>query len=343
MTTRRFLVALCFALLGSLSVARADGPADAAEQQVADSIASLRAAEHVAPLRRDADLDEAALLHAEDMATNQFVGHESPTSGDPAARVRSVGARVSRVGENVARAASTSEAVAGLVASASHRAQILSSDYTNFGVAVVEGEDGFYVVEVFAARPAGDALPPPSAVDVPDAPYATVDGGFAPDAAAIAPDMGRSQQFQPSVDPRFTQSPQYATPSVPMATTPVVGPSGAPTYAAYGPQYGGTATTQGSPDGAPYVTLQAIPASNVQGYWVNYNARWWYFPIPAGARPGQVLTVSSTVTGNPPGVTGAPSGYRAPGTVAAAPYALMPVAQVQSRGRFGFMRSPRRW
>lgn len=36
-----------------------------------------------------------------------------------------------------------------------------------------------------------------------------------------------------------------------------------------------------------------VPASggrNVTGYWVQSGGRWWYYPLPPNARPGQVLT-----------------------------------------------------
>lgn len=55
---------------------------------------------------------------------------------------------------------------------------------------------------------------------------------------------------------------------------------------------------------APQVAVPAQPgARRVAGYWVFSQSRWWYYPLPADARPGQVLQAAQL----PPGA--APPGY----------------------------------
>jgi hypothetical protein len=48
---------------------------------------------------------------------------------------------------------------------------------------------------------------------------------------------------------------------------------------------------------------QAAP-TGPQGYWVFSGGRWWYYPVPAGAQPGQVLQPDPSVQGPPPGYSG---------------------------------------
>ncbi len=278
-------------VLGTSSLAYADGPAADAEETVLGIIAAARTETGAPTLRRDADLDEAALLHAEDMAAHGFVAHESPRTGDPSARVAMVGFVFARVGENVARAASAEEAAMSLVASEAHRAQMVDAGFTHVGVAVVEGEDGFYVVEVFAASAAGgEEIPPPVAIEAP-APQAI------PEQPSVAPYASEapSEYAQPSypqagyAQPSYPQA-GYAQPSYPQAAN--VQASGLPqAFVSRGPSAAAGTTP-------PTVVLEYTPPTNVQGYWVQHEGRWWFYAIPQGARPGTVL--SAVPGGNGP-------------------------------------------
>lgn len=311
-------------MLVSGSTARADGPADDAEQAVLSVIDAARAEAGVTPLHRDAQLDQAALAHAEDMAEHGFVGHESQTSGDPVARVQAVGFVSTRVGENVARAATPAEAAHRMYASTAHHDQMVASEFTDVGVAVVEGEDGYYVVEVFAARPA-PSMPAPASADVPPPVAAAVaasdedsDPGEAMDFAFSMPVQANAQVAQPQ---QFAQTAQ-----------PIAQPVAQPMQAA--PQVSTYAQAAGAP---PTLVLQVAPASNVQGYWVQHQGAWWYYAIPAGARPGMVLsavpggqgpsnvgTQQLPVTAQP-GANGGPvQNYYAQPYAAAQPYAVAP-------------------
>jgi len=378
MSKRTFLATLLALSFGN-GVARADAPTVDAEQTVLASITALRSAEHLPALVRDADLDEAALIHAEDMAAHDFVGHVSARTGDPAARARAVGARVRRVGENVARAVSPEAAIASLESSDAHRAQILSNEYSTVGVAVVEDDEGFYVVEVFGASVAPE-MPPPAVSDVsatPEtAPVAAAETEAEPVAAAeteaaaeaaaqaqaaavVAAAVAQAEaQAVAAAEPIAEAEPVDGAESFPEAVPTV--PSYAsipvqPDYAApnsYSNQPGvqfpsstqaqtqngqgyaqptaqGYAAPSTSTAGAPVVMLQGAPPRNVSGYWVQAGGRWWYYPVPPNARPGQVLTPSTTATGGP---------NTAVQTAPARPY----VAPPAPRGGF-FRPSPRRW
>jgi hypothetical protein len=64
------------------------------------------------------------------------------------------------------------------------------------------------------------------------------------------------------------------------------------------------------------VVLQYTPEGSLIGYWVFSSGRWWFFPVPVGAMPGQRLEPDLRVTEPPPGfpmpVVGQGSPSRAP-------------------------------
>lgn len=70
----------------------------------------------------------------------------------------------------------------------------------------------------------------------------------------------------------------------------------------------------------PQVTAPVTAGGRrVAGYWVLSQGRWWYYPLPADARPGQALQAASL----PPGA--APPGYSQQGTGAPLPVYSAPV------------------
>lgn len=389
MTKRIFLSALLALSLGN-GVARADAPAENAEQTVFDAITSLRARQNLPPLVRDPALDEAALIHAEDMAAHDYVDHVSERTGDPASRARAVGASVRRVGENVARAESTAAAVASLASSDAHRQQILSADYTTVGIAVVEDEEGFYVVEVFGvplaaptAAPVAPIVPPPAVADLPSArPVAPAAQPVAPAAQPIAPSTSLEAALAAAVtavDPNATvtttptdcgadcpDSEVEAVDTVvrtvpstsaaqPIAVDPAQVTVSAPSVQASAqatvrfpqqpssqnaaqPSY---APASAASPAAPIVMLQGAPQRNVAGYWVQAGGRWWYYPVPPNAQPGQTLTPSTTAPAAPNLVPQGPTyvPYAQPQTQPQ----LDPHYAPQPRRRGLFPASPRRW
>jgi uncharacterized protein YkwD len=96
---------------------------------------------------------EVAAAHSRDMAENDFVGHESPTTGSPADRVRDADLPSALVLENIGRGYSAEEIHRGLLDSPGHRANLLNPDVTHVGIGVVAGQEGdrpsFLVTEVF--------------------------------------------------------------------------------------------------------------------------------------------------------------------------------------------------
>lgn len=104
-----------------------------------------RAARRMPPLRRNELLERAALRHTRDMVARAYFSHHSPSGESFVDRVKKAGymrgARGWAVGENIAwaggPAATPSEVVRSWMASAGHRANILSAGFREIGIGVV--------------------------------------------------------------------------------------------------------------------------------------------------------------------------------------------------------------
>lgn len=94
-------------------------------------------------LRHDDGLAATARAHSEDMRDHRFFGHRSPRHGDLGSRVSTI--RTSErplVLENIAMSVSVTWAHDGLVASPSHRRNLLDARVTHAGVGVAVREAG---------------------------------------------------------------------------------------------------------------------------------------------------------------------------------------------------------
>lgn len=136
---------------------RAPSPDDAraAEDQLWRFIQGTRAARGLTPLRRDVPMTRAARQHARELASGQPFGHET-SSGTALDRLAAEGLTPLRATENVAIAADVAEAHAALLASPSHRANLLDAGVEAGAVGVVlqrdtRGRWSATVSEVFAS------------------------------------------------------------------------------------------------------------------------------------------------------------------------------------------------
>ncbi len=123
------------------------------------------------PLTIDARAEAVAMAHSEDMVAHGFTGHESPTTGSPADRVRAAGLHSGLVLENIGRGYSAQEIHDGLVASPGHRANLVNADANVVGIGVVadtsDGRTAFVATEVFLrfAQPIDVAAAPQTVLD----------------------------------------------------------------------------------------------------------------------------------------------------------------------------------
>jgi len=289
---------LClFALLLAPGLASAQDFDTAGEAQMLARINAMRAAQNRAPLARHPSLDAAARGHTADMARQQALTHVSETSGTPADRVRAAGVSADSVSENVALHRSAASAHEALIGSDAHRGNMLDGDMTHIGLAALPTEAGVYVTQVFAQ------IVPEAEAEAEPAPPAP-----APPAEA--------QQAEAAPPP--PPSPPSGGDAAPEATDdPAPG--------------GGTLAVQPGSNGT--VVVHRNDQGRVLAYWVFGSGRWWYYPFPPGARPGQRLQVDPSVQGPPPGFAdGRPAppdhpAVRAPGAATQAP----PPQQAQAR------------
>ncbi|WP_238457821.1 CAP domain-containing protein [Desulforamulus ferrireducens] len=109
------------------------------EQAMIDLINQERKAAGLQPLSYDEALTEQARLKAQDMISNNYFGHTSPTYGTPFEQMKSAGISYRYAGENLAGAPDVNTAHQNLMNSPTHKANILKEEYTKVGVGVING------------------------------------------------------------------------------------------------------------------------------------------------------------------------------------------------------------
>ena len=118
------------------------------EQEVVRLVNAQRAQNGLKPLAENWELSRVARYKSADMAGKRYFSHESPTYGSPYQMMRSFGISFRFAGENIAYGQRTPAAVVGAwMNSSGHRANILSSSYTQIGVGYHEA--GNYWTQMF--------------------------------------------------------------------------------------------------------------------------------------------------------------------------------------------------
>ena len=118
------------------------------EQEVVRLVNAQRAQNGLKPLAENWELSRVARYKSADMAGKRYFSHESPTYGSPYQMMRNFGISFRSAGENIAYGQRTPAAVVGAwMNSSGHRANILSSSYTQIGVGYHEA--GNYWTQMF--------------------------------------------------------------------------------------------------------------------------------------------------------------------------------------------------
>ena len=128
-------------------------------QALLETTNAQRIAQHLPALNINSQLSDAANQKANDMFINQYWDHTSPDGVTPWAWLDKVGYRYSYAGENLAKNFTTADAaMTAWMASPEHRTNILDSNYTDVGFAVVagtlKGENTWLIVALYG-KPAG--------------------------------------------------------------------------------------------------------------------------------------------------------------------------------------------
>ncbi|MFJ8235346.1 CAP domain-containing protein [Ureibacillus sp. NPDC094379] len=118
------------------------------ETQVVDLTNAERAKAGLKPLQIYAPLMAVARDKSEDMASNNYFSHTSPTYGSPFDQMRSAGISYRAAGENIAQGQrSPQQVVQAWMDSPGHRQNLLNPSFTHIGVGFVE--NGYYWTQQF--------------------------------------------------------------------------------------------------------------------------------------------------------------------------------------------------
>ena len=121
------------------------------EDEVIGLVNEIRRGNGLNELTFDWQLARVARYKSEDMKTQGYFAHTSPTYGSPFEMMKSFGISYRTAGENIARGYTTAEAVVNAwMNSPGHRANILNSSYTHIGVGYVK--DGNYWTQMFISK-----------------------------------------------------------------------------------------------------------------------------------------------------------------------------------------------
>jgi uncharacterized protein YkwD len=125
-------------------------------KDIVERINSDRVANGKLALKWNEQLCESAGLKSEDMNTNNYFEHISPSGVTPWHWIDQAGYKYTFVGENLALNYFTSESThTALMNSPGHRANILNENFTEVGInyfrGKLNGEDAFFMVEHFAS------------------------------------------------------------------------------------------------------------------------------------------------------------------------------------------------
>ena len=114
--------------------------AEITARAVLDAMNDYRAKSGLAPLREDPRLDLAASDRMHDMEDIGYWSHESPDGRSPFAWLKPRGYTFHFAGENLAAGFETCEVlVKSWMESEGHRANIMSQDYDDCGLAIIDG------------------------------------------------------------------------------------------------------------------------------------------------------------------------------------------------------------
>lgn len=142
----------CLALVLSVAPAAGDDLATL-EARMVDRVNQDRERHALSQLERSEALAAVAREHSRDMVEEGFFAHVSPRTGMLRDRLGRAGIRFARAGENIAQDLSLEGAAQSLLASPSHRVNILSSEYTHIGVGIVRKGAWLYVTQNFMRLP----------------------------------------------------------------------------------------------------------------------------------------------------------------------------------------------
>ena len=123
------------------------------EKEVFDLINKQRINNGLQALKEDGEVQKVARIKAQDMVSNNYFAHESPTYGTPFQMLKKFNISYKTAGENIAANSSNSSAVTAWMNSSGHKANILNSNYNYTGIGVVSSNRyGKIYVQMFIGK-----------------------------------------------------------------------------------------------------------------------------------------------------------------------------------------------
>ena len=122
----------------------------AQEREAGNLLNSDRSRYNLPPLTIDPALCRIARIKSQDMLTNGYFSHTSPTYGDVRDMLTHFGYSYTAAGENIAKHATLEKAQAAFLSSPGHRRNIMSSAYDKVGLGIaLTGEGYVYLTQIF--------------------------------------------------------------------------------------------------------------------------------------------------------------------------------------------------
>lgn len=123
------------------------------EKEVFNLINQQRKNNGLTELKVDEEVQRVARIKAEDMVTNNYFSHTSPTYGSPFNMLNSFKISYKTAGENIAANSSNTGAVNAWMNSSGHKANILNGNFNYTGIGVVSSSKyGKIFVQMFIGK-----------------------------------------------------------------------------------------------------------------------------------------------------------------------------------------------
>lgn len=122
--------------------------------EVLEIVNKERKSNGLKPLTLNKELSSVATIKSQDMIDKGYFDHTSPTYGSPFDMMKSFGISYKAAGENIAKGQKTpSEVMNSWMNSSGHRANILSSNFTELGVGIAKDSKGtIYWTQMFIGK-----------------------------------------------------------------------------------------------------------------------------------------------------------------------------------------------
>ncbi len=124
------------------------------EKKMVELVNEERKRNNLSSLKVDSKLTAVARKKAQDMVTNDYFSHYSPTYGSPFDMLDRFGIEYLHAGENIAANSSVERAHSSLMNSSGHRQNILSNNFTRVGIGIKNSRKyGYIFVQLFVNQP----------------------------------------------------------------------------------------------------------------------------------------------------------------------------------------------